>query len=71
MEISGYSSTIDSILGLPPTASRSEVNSENESHLVVRVESQDPDVRKVEDFLAGNVPQQGSNVAELIHKMIF
>jgi hypothetical protein len=71
MEISGYSSYIDSILGLPATASKSEVASESESHLVVRVETQEPSVRAVENFLSGNVPEQGSNVVELIHKMIF
>lgn len=71
MEISGYSPYSDSILGLPPTASKSEVESESETHLVVRVEAQDPQVREVEDFLSGNVPEQGSNVVELIHKLIF
>lgn len=71
MEISGDLSYLDSVLGLPPTASKSEVESEAETHLVVRVESQDPNIRKVEDFLSGKVPEQGSNVVELIHKMLF
>lgn len=71
MEISGYSSSVEGILGMPPTTSPSEVRDLSENHLVVRIETQEPDVRKVEDFLSGNVPEKGSNVVELIHKMIF
>jgi hypothetical protein len=71
MQISGYSTYLDTILGLSSTASKAEVETESQSHLVVRVQTQDPDIRKVEDFLAGNVPEQGSNVTDLIHKLIF
>ena len=71
MEIRGYSSSIDSILGLPPTATKSEVEREADSRLVVRVETQSPEVRAVEEYLSGKVPEQGNRIVELIHKFIF
>ncbi len=56
---------------MPATTSATEARDLSEDHLVVRIETQEPDVRKVEDYLSGKVPEKGSNVVELIHKMIF
>lgn len=71
MQIRGYSSWSDSIVGLPAFATRAEVESLSQNHLVVRVQEQDPNLRKVEDFLSGKVPERDTNIAELLNKMLF
>lgn len=71
MQIRGYSSWSDSVVGLPASSSRAEVEGLSQEHLVVRVAAQDPNIRKIEDYLGGKVPEHGDNISELIRKMIF
>jgi hypothetical protein len=71
MEIRGYSSSIDGILGLTSSASDAEVASAAQTHLVVRVQEQDRNLRAVEDFLSGKVPERDANIHLLLHKLVF
>ncbi len=67
MYIRSISSTLDGMLGPSPL---SVPNEREPPALLVNV-TQDPRVSQVQEFMSGRVPEKGTNIVDLINKMVF